>query len=909
MSSGTAPSSPSSGLPSWSRFVLAAVPLRESRGEVESDFAELFIDRSARYGRWHAHRRLLGDIVSLWRGMPRGGHVFQDLRFGLRLFRKHPAPVGLAIAGLGLAIGVVTAVFSLVNATMLRPFGMDDPSTVVQVTTPWFGERFTSEWPYARFLDMRAAKSFAKVEAAMLDKARLSTTASGESGAERDILFVSGGYLQTLGGRPAVGRSLTPADDRPGAPPVVVISHDLWTSEFQSDAARIGSTVWFNGAPATLVGVLQPGFSSPIWKQPSVWAPFAAFDDLLVVAESYIINGRNPASMAGEPFGPASRTQVAVLARLVPGTPAAAAEAELEGILTRAAANTPGADPKTKPTVVRIFSAATPVDGPEAAESYLEIAGILGLVGLVLAVACANTANLLLAAAATRAREIGVRLALGATRKRLLLQMVTESLTLGLVAGGLGFLFALWLSPLLGRAVGIESGVSLTPDLRVLAFAIVVAVVCGVGAGVAPARFGARGNVLAVLQSQSGAGGRATVPSRLRSSFIGLQAAVSMLLLVGAALLVRTAIHVTAIDSGFDAGRLLTASITTPEVGPATRFDEPAYFRRAVDAVRAIPSVEAVGMIEKRPFGGSRDIVRVPGLSDAYTLLVSRTDAGYFQAAGIRLLRGRFFTEEEAATTAPLALISNSVARRFFHDRDPIGQQLSGPPEIEAGLFPQDKAVTIIGIVADAMLERVYTEGFGTIYRPIRRVTFAAKGQTPTEPPTLMVRSARPAAVAREVEEVLRRLDSRARPRTWLVRDDLDDIAAGKQTLAWLAAPLAALALILAALGIYGVTAFVASRRTQEVSVRMAMGASGTDVLRLLVRDGLRPVVIGLCVGLVVAIGAARVFASMFAGISPNDPVAIAVSVVTLLGSALIAVVIPARGAARVDPASILRQS
>src|SRR5688572_13912080 len=246
-------SEPESRLPAWSRFVLAAVPLRESRGEVESDFAELFTDRAARYGRGYAHRRLCADIVSLWRGTPRGGHVFQDLRFGLRLFRKHPLPVGLALAGLALAIGVVTAVFSLVNATMLRPFGMDDPSTVVQVTRPWHGERFVSSWSYARFLDMRSAKSLSSVEAAMLDKARLSTTSAGEAGSERDILFVSGGYLQTLGGRPAVGRSLTPADDLPDAPPVAVVSHDLWTTELQADASKIGSTLWFNGAPATLV--------------------------------------------------------------------------------------------------------------------------------------------------------------------------------------------------------------------------------------------------------------------------------------------------------------------------------------------------------------------------------------------------------------------------------------------------------------------------------------------------------------------------------------------------------------------------------------------------------------------------------------------------------------------------------
>lgn len=901
-------SEPASRLPTWSRIVLAAVPLRESRGEVESDFAELFTDRSARYGRGYAHRRLCGDIVSLWRGTPRGGHVLQDLRFGLRLFRKHPVPVGLAITGLALAIGVVTAVFSLVNATMLRPFGMDDPSTVVQVTRSRH-ERFESEWPYARFLEMRSATSLSSVEASMRDSARVSKAASSEARPERDILFVSGGFLQMLGGRPALGRSLTPADDVPAAPPVVVVSHELWSSELASDPAAVGSTLWLNGAPATVVGVLQREFSAPVWKQPSVWAPFAAFDDLLGVAQSYTVNGRTPASLAGEPFTPTSKTLVNVLARLAPGMPMAAAGGNLTAVVRSAEASVLASDPKAKPTVVRLFSAASLVDGPHATESWTAIVAILGVVSLVLAVACANTANLLLAAAATRTREIGVRLALGATTKRLLAQMVSESLMLGLAAGGLGFLFALWFSPLLGVMVGIEAGVNTAPDVRVLIFTIIVALVCGVGAGIAPARFGARGNLLAVLQSQGGGAGRTSIPSKLRTSFVGFQAAVSMLLLVAAALLARTAIHMTRLDVGFDADRILTASITTPQTnakaGQQVNFDEPAYFRRAVEAVRAIPSVEHVGLSDLRPFGFS---INVPVRSDSYTVYMTRSDADYFSAAGIRLLRGRFFTEAEKAASAPVALISESVARRYFQGADPIGQPLSKISEGEDGLSKQDEPAVIIGVVADAMLNRVRTEHFGMIHRPLRQFGTPETSDS-SSPPTLIVRANNPAAIAREVEDALRALDSRVRPSTWILKSAIDTFVGDKRTMAWLAGPMAGLALLLAALGIYGVTAFVASRRTQEVSVRMAMGASAADVLRLLVGDGLRPVLIGLAIGLAVAIGAGRYFASIFTGISPNDPVAIAVSVATLLVAALIAVVIPACRAARVDPASILRES
>ena len=798
--------------------------------------------------------------------------MFQDLRFGLRLFRKHPLPVGLATVGLALAIGVVTAVFSLVNATMLRPFQMDEPSSV------------------------------SSVEAALADRARVSTTALTESGPERDVLFVSGGYLEALGGRLALGRSLTPEDDLPSASPVVVVSHDLWKSDLAADPAAVGTRLWVNGAPAIVVGVLQKGFSGPVRQKPSLWATFAACDDLLGVAQSYTINGRTPASMQGEPFAPTSRTLVEVLARLAPGVPTATAEGNLTTLVHRAEANAPDADPTSKPTVLRLFSAASPIDGPRASESYLAIAAILGLVGLVLAVACADTANLLLAAAATRTREIGVRLALGATPRRLLMQMVSESLLLGLTAGVLGFMFALWFSPLLSVMVGMD-GVNVTPDVRVLTFAIIVAAACGLGAGIAPARFGARGSLFAALQSQGGAAGRASVPSRLRTSFIGLQAAVSMVLLVAGALLARTAIHMTRTDPGFDVDRVLTASVTTLEEG----FDEPAYFRRALDAVRAIPSVDGVGLIQRRPFGDTIETIPLTLPRETYALYMNRTDAGFFRAAGLLLLRGRLFTTEEVAAGAAVAVIGEDVARRFFSGADPIGQPLSNLPL--SGSLVEDRSATIIGLVAEALLNRAHAEGFGNVHRPIRQVADTPKVRGFMPPPTLVVRTSSPVAASREVEEVLRLLDTRVRPTTWILKDAVETFVGDKRMLAWLAVPMASLALILASLGVYGVTAFVVSRRTQEVSVRMALGASAPDVMRLLVHDGLRPVLIGLGVGLAVAIGAGRVFASLFTGISPNDPVAIGIAMVTLLVAALVAVVIPARRAARVDPATILRES
>lgn len=878
------------GLPRWARFLLAMMPLGIARDEVGADFAELFNDRRSSYGGWYAHRRLAADITSLWRRVGYGGHMSQDLRFAFRLFRKHPGPVWVAVLGLGLAIGVVTTAFSLLNATRLRPYGMDDPDSVVQVTQPQHG-RYFAQWSYARFLEMQRSTSLVGIEAAMEESARISVRAGDEGVAARPMSFVSGGYLELLGGRTMLGRSLTRDDDLPSATPVVVISHRLWVTQFEANPDVLGRPLWFNGSPATVVGVMRPGFSAPGYIQPLAWAPFAAFDDLLKVAQSYTVSGRVPASMLGDPFSASARTQVDVVARLRADIPAAIAEQELSSIVNAAAAVPASAKP-TPPINVRLFSAASPIEGPDAAESWLEVASLLGLVGLVLAVACANAANLLLASAATRSREIGVRLALGASRRRLWMQMITESVLLGVLASTAGLFLAWWLAPVVANLVALDPGIDVTPDGRVIFFAAAVAVVCGLGAAVAPARFGSRGRIVDVLQVQGAFGGRA-MPSRLRSSFLGGQAAVSMLLLAAAALLGRTALHIVGTDVGFDSTQVLSVTLTTPAAG----FDEALYLQRAQDALRALPSVAAVGMTQRRPFGGSTRY-----LSDraaAFSVLLQETDAGFFQAAGVRLLRGRLFTDPEVRSGAAVAVVSESVANRSLARRDPIGQPLSSVFPVSA-----DRDAIIVGVVGDVMLFRPRAEAVGTVFTPIARVDASKEGT-----PTLVVRTANPAALARVVEDTLRPLDARARAATWVLQNDVDAVTGSHRMLVWVAVPVAALSLLLAILGVYGVTSFVVTRRTGEVSVRMALGATVADVSRLLVRDSLRPVAIGVVVGLLSALAAGQVFRSVLPGISPHDPLAIGAAATVLTLAAFLAVLLPIRAVARVDPAVALRQS
>ena len=328
--------------------------------------------------------------------------------------------------------------------------------------------------------------------------------------------------------------------------------------------------------------------------------------------------------------------------------------------------------------------------------------------------------------------------------------------------------------------------------------------------------------------------------------------------------------------------------------------------RRALAVVRELPPVEDAAVTQYAPFGccthrqifsrDGRNLDREESGSAFYTLYVHDTDAGFFRTAGVRLLRGRTFSPAEVDGGARVMLVSDSVARRFFGDTDPIGQSLSE----SAGFGEPGEPATIIGVVADALLMPLHSQAQGTIYRPI--------SETRSNPPTLLVRTANPGMAARSIEDALRRLDAKVQPTTSIVSERLDAYLAGKRMIARLSGLTALLALVLATLGVHGVTAFSVNQRTQEVSVRMAIGASAADVLRMLVRQSLRPVAIGLAVGLAVALGVSRVFASELSGISPHDPIAIVLATTTLLAAAVAAVLIPARRAAATDPAGVLRQ-
>ena len=874
------------------RLLLRVLPLGDRRDEIEADVTELFDLRRGERGPLHAYWRLAGDLASVM--TPRraaaapavsressGGiqSWLLDLRYGVRLFRKHPVVIGSTVMGLALAIAGATTVFTLLNATLIRPFGLDDPASVVRVQMA-YPQGIASTWPYHAFVSMREHSRAWQLAASFRDSVGVSFSANETPARADSLLFVSGGYLTMLGGRAMLGRTLLPSDDDPGAPPVVVVHHRFWITQLGGDPAMVGRTIWLSGTPVTVAGVTEPSFAGPSVTPPSMWAPLGSY--------GAITRSRS--------FDRTSTAQVAIIGRVPGGAARQAAAQELSAI----AATLPDLAMRsdsgvTVPVVgVRLDGAGSPIDGPNSLEILAIMGAILLVVGLVLALACANVANLLLAGAASRAREIGVRLALGASRRRILRQLLSESLLIGLLAGAAGLLFSMWLVPMVA-ATDIET-LDLKPDLTVLLFTVAISVIAGAGAGLAPARHGSAGNLAGVLKSQGGHVGSPPKAARLRRLFIGFQAAASILLLVAAALFLRAALHVVHVGIGFDANRLVTVAPIFPRTGfDSTAVD--AYWRAAIARVRAMPSVEQVTLASSPPFGGLvaiRELGTLKRNGLMYRLYENRTDASYFATTGLRLQRGRSYTAGEVQGDAPVAVVSESVVRDFLGDAEPIGASLS--------VVSDDlSTVTIIGVVAEAVTARAQGRGNGTIYRPLRSTELRAA--------RLVIRAANPHAIVRDLDTVLIGLDTSVRVNRSVMSRDVDEYLEEPKLLAGISGAVASLALLLAVLGLYGVTTFVVGQRMWEMQVRRAIGASARDIVRLLVGQNLAPVIIGLIAGLAVAVPAVRILAPALSGISPHDPAAIAGAVVVLLAAATIAVIAPALRAARADPAAVLRES
>ncbi|HET7218590.1 MAG TPA: ABC transporter permease [Vicinamibacterales bacterium] len=796
--------------------------------------------------------------------------VLQDLRYGLRTLTRSPGFALVAIATLALGIGANTAIFSAVNAVLLRPLPYARPHELVMV---WQDMRArggpAQEWATpGNVADWKASGIFSGLTAVQGWQATITGNGDPEPLVGEQVTF---DYFDVLGVPPAIGRTFRADEDVPNAARVVVISDGLWQRRFGGRPDAVGASITIGGEAHEIIGVMPRTFRPGVIASAELWRPRRL--DLAKPSRGAVV--------------------LRVIARLPPGATIEQTSASTSLLATQLAAAYPEWNTGMG---ISLASLHAQVVG-EAREGLLIV---LGAVGFVLLMACANIANLLLARATARSREIAVRLALGAGRGRLIRQLLTESLLLSAIGGVAGIFLGSW---------GIDALVAIAPsgaprldeigiDGTVLLFATTLAVLTGVLFGLVPALQASRAEVSPSLRD-GGRGASASSGYHTRRALIVLEVASAVVLLVAGGLLLRTFATLQASDLGFTPDRVLVGAVNPPRVTYSTREQQIAFYDRLLERAASLPGVETAALSSVVPLGGDSDmsvlvegkpIPRTDAETDAvwYRLISSE----YFRAMQIPLKRGRTFEAREAA---PAIVVSEATARRFWKDQDPIGRRVRFSSGDQAPWF------TVVGVVGEVRMRGPRGESRSEVYLPYWQ--FPELGTN-----VILKTSGRPDALTAPLRRAVREIDpdipvASIQPMTSIVGDSIEQ----PRFLALLVGVFAGAALALAAVGIYGLIAFSVAQRTQEIGVRMALGAARADVLRLVVFDGMKLTAIGVAIG---AGGAAAVGASLQSqlfGVTPLDPLTFGATGAALVCTALVACFIPAARAARVDPMVALR--
>src|SRR5262245_4753178 len=843
--------------------------------------------------------------------------LWQDLRYGARTLLKKPGFTLIAILTLALGIGVNTALFTVFDAFVLKPLPLKDPDSIAKVSGRRPDGDRTWLFSYLDYLDYRDRNhvfeglvAWNKVAAAFGEKPAGPTDDSFIIAGSHDFIFgqiVSGNYFSVLGAEMALGRAFLPDEDRePGTHPVIVLSYGFWQRRFNADPNIVGKSIKLTGQPYTVVGVAAREFIGTEPDAPQFWVPLMMRDQINQAWNHKIwLTERNADSFA-------------LIGRLKPGVSRQQAQAEMNVIAEQLAQAYPERNRKIG---VSLLGGATFIELNK--ELTPLIAPLLVAVGLILLMACANVANLLLARAATRGSEIAVRLALGASRGRVIRQLLTESVLLSALGGAAGLLLTIWtlaaLYPLvmsrlpIPRALIESFALNLDPDYRIFGFALLASLLAGVAAGLAPALQASRPNLTSSLKDEGSTFGQHLSQSRLRNALVVIQVAVCLTLLIAAGLLVRNLQKVRTIDIGLETARVFTVSagLQTPQKDAVRE----AELRRQLAArMRSLPGVKSVSLATRQPLFGrpNRTRVTLPGQAQqddqplqANNNLVSPE---YFDTLDIRLTRGRFFTEQETRSNVPVVVISESTAHRFWPNEDAVGKRigiastpLGGANESGANL-PQFE---VIGVTRDTRGGWVWEKDETFIYAPLYAASQSAGRSNEyilvrTEGDTRQAMTAAPG----EAEAVDPNLSVRLRR----VIDSLAMQMAPFEALAQVAGALGMLALLVASVGLYGVMSFIVNQRTREIGIRVALGAQSADVIRLFLRQGMKLTVIGIVFGLLGAMAISRLLAVVLVDLSPFDPLAFGGVAVFLSIVALLACYLPARWATKVDPVVALRR-
>ena len=807
--------------------------------------------------------------------------LVKDIRYGLRRLAQSPGFTLVAVLSLALGIGANTAIFSLVNTALLRPLPVERPEQIVSLANA-AGARGFQSFSYPNYKDLRdrGGEVFDGLYAYRF--APLSVSHEGTS--ERLWGYVvTGNYFEVLGVEAALGRALTPDDDRlPGAHPVTVLSYESWQRRFGADPAVVGRSLNVNGRSYEVVGVLPKGFyGTEIIAAPELWFPVAMQAEIEV--------GNSWLDKRGV-------ENLLIQGRLKQGVGLERAQATLDLIASQLEREFPEVNEGRRVTL-----------SPPGFISAAMRGAVLGFTGLlmvvvafVLLLACVNLANLLLARAADRRKEIAMRLALGASRARLVWQLMAESMLLAVVSGAAGVLLAYWLVQLaagLKPPVDVPLAIDLHIDYRVLAFTVVVSLLTGVLFGLLPAWQATKVELLTALKGETASGG----PRRSwwKGGLIALQVALSLVLLVGGGLMLRALQRAQALDLGFEPQGAVEVSFDLRLQG----YDEARgleFQERLLERVRALPGVRAAGLVDLPPVDlhFSRDSVFVEGQlperdARAPRVMVSRAGPGYFQALGTRLVRGRDFDRRDDEKAQPVAVVNETFARRFWPAEDPLGKRFR-----QGG--PGAPLLEVVGVVEDGKYAGLNEEPQGYVVRPLT--------QAYTGTNTLVLRADGDAkgllALARGE---VRRLDPHLPVSGKTLEERLAMPLLPVRVGAVLLGGFGLLALLLAAVGIYGVMSYAVSRRTREIGIRMALGARASHVLRLTLRQGMTPVFIGVGMGLAAALVLTRLAKSLLFGVSATDPLTYAAVPALLTAVALLACYVPASRAAKVDPLVALR--
>jgi predicted permease len=828
----------------------------------------------------HVERRGSEDPIAL--GTERKINVFadlrQDLRYGLRTLAKNPAFTSIAIVALALGIGANSAIFSVVNAVLLRPLPFKNPEQLVMLWENATHLGFPKNTPSpANFLDWQSqASSFTRM-AAMVERS-FNLTGVGEP--ERlDGRRVSANLFELLGVRALLGRTFVPDDDRPGTH-VVLLSYSLWQRRFGSDPSVIGRALTLNGESYTVIGIMPrfvqlPGFAN---RNDQVWVPIAF--------------PPGEAAQRGNHF-------LEVIARLKPGITLKQAQAEVDTIAARLAQQYPDYNTRTGAVVV-------PLHEQVVGDIKPALLILLGAVGFVLLIACANVANLLLARAAVRQKEIALRLALGASRSRLTRQFLTESVLLAVFGAGLGLLLALGGIRILKTFIPatISQVQTINIDARVLIFTAFIAVVTGIAFGLAPALQASHLNLNDTLKEGSRDAGGRSKGNRLRSLLVIGEVAVSFVLLIGAGLLINSFFHLRKLEPGFRVDHLLTMKVDLSEVKYPDRDGRAAFFDEVIWRVRALPGVQSAAVAGNLPltYNGDSMNICVEGVPDPPPdqrpdVIFRAIGSGYFGTMAIPIIRGRDFTDQDKADSKNVVVISEKTAQHFWPGQDPIGRRLK--PGSSTSNTPWRQ---VIGIVKD-----VRQNDF--IAAPKMQMYFTYRQLKDLAPNALVVRTnIEPMSLAASVRDTVWSVD---KDQTVADIDTMDHIVAqavARQRFSMLLLGLfATLALLLASVGIYGVMSYSVAQRTREIGIRIALGARRGDVLQMTVKQGLKLVGAGMILGLVAAFLLTRVLESLLFGISATDPVTFFGISLVLLAVAMFASYVPALRATKVDPVIALR--